>query len=139
MELTCRKCGKIFHVPKQGNNARKYCNTCQIAVYREHRKKARMKYNKLHPVSRGRVRSCNWCGVAFHSVRGQLYCSPRCRKFARMEQNNIHQKRYRQRHGKSEKQGYFDNLGNSNLGGHRVESDDEELKKIKREKRRLKI
>ena len=41
--------------------------------------------------------------------------------------------------GKSEKQEYFDNLGNSNLGGHRVESDDEELKKIKREKRRLKI
>ena len=135
---TCKKCGKPFKVPpNREGNARKYCNQCQITVYTEHRRKARLKYNKLHPHTNGRTRICNWCANIFHSTNGQRYCSERCRKYARMEQNNIHQKKYRARHGKSEKQDYFDNLGNSNLHEHPHNSAKKELIAIKKEKKRL--
>ena len=135
---TCKKCGKPYKVPTtRAGNARKYCKECQLTAYTEHRKKARLKYNKLHPTNNGRTRTCNWCAKPFLSTRGQRYCSPTCRKYARMEQNNKHQKKYRTRHGKTEKQDYFDNLGNSNLHEHPHSNTKKELIAIKKEKRRL--
>ncbi len=140
MQKKCKKCGNTFKVPStREGNARKYCTQCQVIVYKEHRNKARMKYNKLHPIQKGRIRTCNWCAKQFLSFQGQLYCSVECRNFAVMEQNIRRQRRYKKLHGKSEKQEYFDNLGNSNLTAHCDSKPSTELRKIRKEKRRLGI
>lgn len=140
MEKICSSCGNPFSVPSnRKGNARKYCDSCQIKEYQKRRRKAKLKYNRLHPIQRGRVMSCNWCGKPFMSYKGMRYCSARCRRFARKEQNYLHQLKYQRRHGRTDKQRYFDNLGNSNLGEHCCEDVEKEMKKIKKEKRRLKI
>lgn len=140
MKKKCKKCGVEYVATPPKDNARVYCHSCSLEITKENRKKARQKYNRLHPYKpHTHTRRCNWCGMPFLSTRNQQYCSSRCRRYARQEQVLRAVQRYNTRKGKSEKQVYFDNLGNSNLREHRKEDYEDEERLIRAEKRRLRI
>jgi hypothetical protein len=138
----CRACGRMFSPPQspQGR-AMKYCSEeCRRRGYALRRREAKRRYRRRNP--RGVVpvvQSCRWCGSSFLSRGGRLYCSDECRGFARREQVLLAVQRYRVCHPKSEQQRYFDNLGNSNLRGHRHDDFDDESRLVRAEKRRLHI
>lgn len=131
----CEHCGNYFHYKW---NYQKYCTQCRPLVYNMLRRKARLKYNKLHPRTKFTTILCNWCGKPFISSNHRKYCSITCKKEARKEQNIRNVQKYRVRWGKSDKQKYFDELGNSNLTEHRnTKSFKDEQRMIRAELRRL--
>lgn len=138
----CKQCGVKFTPPqsRNGNNMRYCSKACRAKAYNEQKKEARRRYNKRNPRPRPpRIRLCEYCAKAFSSRDGKKYCSDTCREKARQDQNNSNQKRYRIKHPKSDKQKYYDNLGNSNLREHRHHFFDDETKLIRAERRRLHI
>lgn len=138
----CKQCGEHFSPPPdKTGNARKYCSkTCRARAYNERKKEARRRYNKRNPRPRPpRIKLCEYCAQPFPSKHGKKYCSITCSKKVRQDQNNHNQKHYRAKHPKSDKQRYYDSLGNSNLREHRHKFFGDELKLVKHEKRRLHI
>lgn len=139
---TCKHCGVKFTPPqtRAGNNM-KYCSkSCRAQAYNQRRKEAKRRYNKKNPRPRPpMIKLCEYCAKPFPSKNGRKYCSIPCRKKARQDQNNTHQKHYRATHPKSDKQKYYDNLGNSNLREHMNPFFDDETKLIRAERRRLHI
>jgi len=137
---TCRWCKKQF-TPPPNKKAIQYCsNNCRKQGYKQKQQEARKRYNQRHPTqTQPTIRKCNYCGQTFPSTHGKKYCSNNCRKQARREQTNRHVKHYYAVHGRSEKELYYANLGNSNLREHRNPSFDDEIKLIRAELRRLHI
>lgn len=134
----CRWCGKQF---TPTIHLKRYCSDqCRALAYNENRRLARKRYNQKNPRKRPpTIRLCNWCAKPFTSRKGIIYCCIKCRKEARREQVNRNVKHYKLLRGKSDKQYYFDNLGNSNLREHRKKSFTDEEKVIRAEIRRLGI
>lgn len=133
---TCKRCGCEYD-PYHHNQ--KYCKKCQAQAYNEARRNARNRYNQNHPRKRFKLVLCAWCAKPFVSSQNRKYCSMKCRREARREQNNRHQKKYRSIHGKSDKERYYSNLGTSNLREHRNDCFDDERRLISAERRRLHI
>lgn len=135
----CMHCGETFTPPqtKQGNPM-KYCSpSCRAIAYNQHKEKARKKYNQKN--NKPNITLCEWCGKPFTTTHNKKYCSIPCRTEALREQNIRKVQRYRAKHGKSEKEQYFSNLGTSNLRQHRKKTFKDEQRLIQKEKRRLKI
>lgn len=138
----CKQCGVHFTPPgtRSGNNMRYCSKSCRAKAYNERRKEAKRRYNKRNPRPRKpTLKLCEYCAKPFSSKHGRIYCGLPCRKKARREQNNRHQKHYKATHPKSDKQRYFDNLGNSNLRQHRHPKFDDEKRLVHAERRRLHI
>lgn len=113
----CRWCGQIFHPPpnKKGNNMQYCSNTCRSMGYKKHQKQARQQYQKRRANTKITIKNCKWCNTEFISSHSKVYCSKQCKKYALQEQYTRATYNYRSRHGRSEKDLYFSNLGNSNL------------------------
>ena len=138
-ERKCKWCGEMFTPPPHRNgNPMKYCtSSCRAKAYNLNRRKARKRYNTKQ--KKTVIILCEWCGKPFTSTNNKKYCSILCRNEASREQNIKRQINYRLRRGKSDKQNYFENLGNSNLREHRKVDFDDEKRIVKAEKRRLHI
>ena len=138
----CKNCGAKFTPPKtrKGNNMRYCSEPCRAKAYNQRRKEAKRRYNQRNPRPRPpTIILCEYCAKPFPSKHGRKYCSIPCRKKARQDQNLYHQKHYRATHQKSDKQRYYDNLGNSNLREHRHKKFADEQRLVLAERRRLHI
>lgn len=134
---TCKWCGNEF-TPSQdkSGNPQKYCSQrCRLKGYARAKIEANIRYRRKY---QGKPTKCRWCGTIFLSIHGRYYCSNTCKKEARREQKLRYQQKYRIR-GVSDKQRYFENLGNSNLRQHRKNNFNDERNVVKSEKRRLGI
>lgn len=140
MNKTCQWCGQKFTPPSQRGNAQKYCSQyCRIKGYNKKHNIAQKKYQENKPkTTRIHIRKCRYCGKQYIGIRNNMYCSIQCKKYSRQEQSRRTSLKNNLK-GRSEKQLYFDNLGNSNLREHRHKKFKDEEKLIKAEKRRLRI
>lgn len=140
MASKCKICGKpIPHRKPPRDNATKYCETCREEQYKKQQRKARQRYNKKHRTTKITIKKCACCGQEFISTHHIAYCSETCRVNNKKELHIQHMNKYRATHPKSDKQRYFDNLGNSNLREKPQLDAERELRIIKNEIRRLKL
>ena len=67
-ELACPQCGAVL-IRQPHRKAKRFCSdACRLTWWHSHRDLAR---NALE-------RRCRYCGMVFHSVREQKYCSREC-------------------------------------------------------------
>lgn len=125
--LTCKECGKQFHISNPSQNARKYCS-----------RRCRIKHNKRH--TRISIRRCAWCNkeyVAVHTPHVSKFCCKRHRYYSKLQSNLQSVRKYKRKYKRPTRQEW---LGNSNLKSHlRCDDWEEEYRMIQNEFKRLRL
>lgn len=136
--MICQYCGKKF---KEKHHSQKYCcETCKKEARKIQNKKNRIRWEKKQ--EKKVLVKCRWCGKIFTRTKNserRFFCSEKCKKEMNSKNNRDRQfKHYHQWHiiGRGCKKFV---LGSSGLGKHRRNKFCDEIKVVKKEKRRLKI
>lgn len=84
------------------------------------------------------LKKCKWCGKLFFKYHNrQEYCSHTCSTYAHMEQKAEYNRKYRRQYLLDEKT--RNGLGSGFLSGHMYEDEDDELRAVQRELKRLRL
>lgn len=137
--MICQYCGKKF---KEKHHSQKYCSeTCKKEARKIQNKKNKIRWMKKH--EKKVLVKCRWCGKIFTRTKNserRFFCSEECKKGMMLKNNRDRQfKHYHQWYYYIRRGCKKVVLGSSGLGRHRKNNFCDEIKVVKKEKRRLKI